>query len=256
MVIGAGALLLLSALLDTSLSALRQWIVVVIPESEQEVRVLIILQVLKFVMSFSLITFAIAILFKTLPDADVGWKDAWIGANVTSLMLSIGNLGIGWYLATWSFRSAYGTAGSLLAFLIWIYFSAQVFFFGAEFTQVYADKYGSGIVPHKDTLLIIHRRRTHHDLANPEGVLIALEEALAADESEMAVNPHALEGNHGAEDQQSLEDRGQAGVEGLRTRRTIRYGGMLAATTALVIGVYYGFRRISRRPGNRGKIKE
>lgn len=256
MVIGVGALLLLSAILDTSLSALRQWISAVIPESGQEVRVLLILQVLKFVMSFSLITFAITIVYKTLPDADVKWKDAWIGANVTSLMLSVGNLGIGWYLATWSFRLAYGTAASLLAFLIWIYFSAQVFFFGAEFTQVYANKYGSGIIPHKNTLLIIHRRRTHHDLADPEGVLSALEEALAADEAEVTIIPQASEDSREAEDQIRSQQYKHSGTADDQTRRTLRYGGMLAAATALAIGAYYGFRRISRRPGNRNKIKE
>jgi membrane protein len=246
MVIGTGTLLLLSVTLDTSLTALRQWLTATMPELVHGERVLSILQALKFVMSFSLITFAIIIVYKILPDADLAWKDAWIGASVTSLMLSIGNLGIGWYLATWSFRSAYGAAGSLLAFLMWVYFSAQVFFFGAEFTRAYADSYGSGIVPHKDTFLITRRYRTQYDLTQPEGVQMALDDALAADA--IGPLPGSLEDAAAQETAIHPASEREANALGQRARRTLRYGGALAAGTALIIGVYYAVRRATSRP--------
>jgi membrane protein len=245
MVIGTGTLLLLSVTLDTSLTALRQWLTATMPELVHGERVLSILQALKFVMSFSLITFAIIIVYKILPDADLAWKDAWIGASVTSLMLSIGNLGIGWYLATWSFRSAYGAAGSLLAFLMWVYFSAQVFFFGAEFTRAYADSYGSGIVPHKDTFLITRRYRTQYDLTQPEGVQMALDDALAADA--IGPLPGSLEDAAAQETAIHPASEREANALGQRARRTLRYGGALAAGTALIIGVYYAVRRATSR---------
>lgn len=246
LVIGVGILLLASVMFDTSLSALRQWVAATMPELVQGIRILYVLQALKFAISFSLITFAIVIIYRILPNADVAWKDAWIGASITSLMLSIGNLGIGRYLATWSFRSAYGAAGPLLVFLIWVYFSAQVFFFGAEFTQVYANEYGSGIIPHKDTLLIIHRHRTQHDLTNPEGVRLALEKALTADEMESTATLRPDIGNLAIVTQPQAEYQKKGGVPQNR-KRMLQYGGMLAATAALAIGVYYGVRRITHR---------
>ncbi len=252
MVIGTGALLLISVVLDASLSALRQWVTAVMPEMAQEVRVLSSLQALRFAVFFSLITFAIAIIFKVLPNADIAWRDIWVGAGVTSLMLSAGNQGISWYLATWSFRSAYGAAGSLLAFLIWVYFSAQVFFFGAEFTQGYADKYGSGIAPHKDALLIVQRHRTQHNLTHPAGIQLAVEEALAADASDASAQAQIIGAEQGGDTEPPAEQQGS--TISPRARRTLRYGGALAAVTALVIGVYYGIRRATSHAKKSSKI--
>ncbi len=84
-----------------------------------------------------------AVLFKYLPDVNVQWHDVFIGALFTSLLFTIGKFAIGMYLGKASFGSTYGAAGSLVIVLVWVYYSAQIFFFGAEFTQVYAEQYGS-----------------------------------------------------------------------------------------------------------------
>jgi membrane protein len=82
-----------------------------------------------------------------LPDVKIAWKDVWIGAVITTVLFLIGKVLIGLYLGNSSVASTYGAAASLVILLLWIYYSAQILFFGAEITQVYASRYGSGIVP-------------------------------------------------------------------------------------------------------------
>jgi membrane protein len=77
----------------------------------------------------------------------MAWKDVWLGAVLTSLFFMIGKLAIGLYLGHSALASSYGVAGSFVVLLVWVYYAAQIFFFGAEFTQVYANRYGSRIVP-------------------------------------------------------------------------------------------------------------
>jgi membrane protein len=84
-----------------------------------------------------------ALLFKVLPDLSIRWSDVAIGALFTALLFSVGRLGIAYYLGRSTGTSVYGAAGSLVALLLWIYYSSQLLFFGAEFTQVYARRYGS-----------------------------------------------------------------------------------------------------------------
>lgn len=105
------------------------------------------LSVLDFVLSFALITVLFAIIFKVLPRVRLAWRDVWLGAAVTSFLFNIGKLLIGWYLGTTGAGSAFGAAGSLIVLLLWIYYSAQIFLLGAEFTKVYANRYGSHVVP-------------------------------------------------------------------------------------------------------------
>jgi membrane protein len=233
MVFGACALLLVSLALDTSLSALRRVIAEMMPHLTEGLRLLYALQGLKFLLSFALLNFAIAVIYKVLPDAEVAWRDVGIGAAVTTLLLSGGNLVIGWYLANRGVGSAYGTAGSLLAFLVWVYYSALVFFFGAEFTRVYANKYGSRIIPGEDTLLIVHRQHTPDDLLREwpgPGELNAPQDAMAVAE----VQPE--------------EERAKAG----RGSKIRRYGGAAAAVAALAVGVFVGVRRIGNNAGANG----
>jgi membrane protein len=89
-------------------------------------------------------------MYKYVPDAKIAWKDVWIGAMITALLFTIGKSILGIYLGRGSLGSAYGAAGSLVVFLAWVYYSAQILFFGAEVTQVYARRYGSKIVPDKN----------------------------------------------------------------------------------------------------------
>src|SRR5690606_1694061 len=93
------------------------------------------------------ITLLFAVIYKVLPDVKIAWRDVWMGAAVTSLLFGIGKLLIGLYLGNSSIGSSYGAAGSFVILLLWIYYSAQILLFGAEFTQVYARTYGSKIEP-------------------------------------------------------------------------------------------------------------
>ena len=99
------------------------------------------------IISFLVITLLFAMIFKFLPEIKIVWKDVWLGAAVTSALFTLGKFLIGLYLGRSQVGTVFGGAGSLAILLVWIYYSAQILFFGAEFTQVYASKYGSKIVP-------------------------------------------------------------------------------------------------------------
>jgi membrane protein len=105
------------------------------------------LSVLDFVLSFALITILFAIIFKVLPRVTLVWSDVLLGAAVTSVLFNAGKLLIGWYLGTSGAGSAFGAAASLIVLLLWVYYSAQIFLLGAEFTKVYTNRYGSHLVP-------------------------------------------------------------------------------------------------------------
>jgi membrane protein len=104
-------------------------------------------QAINIVVSFGVITLLFAMMFKVLPDAKMAWKDVWLGATVTALLFTVGKFAIGLYLGHSSMASSYGVAGSFVVLLVWVYYSAQILFLGAEITQVYANRYGSRIVP-------------------------------------------------------------------------------------------------------------
>jgi membrane protein len=98
-------------------------------------------------VSFVIIYLMFMAVYKILPDVHLKWKSVWIGALVTTVLFTLGKYLIGLYLGTSTFGSTYGAAGSLVILLLWIYYSSQILFLGAEFTQVYANRYGEGIVP-------------------------------------------------------------------------------------------------------------
>lgn len=141
MVLGIGFMLLVSLVISAAISALGTWIGGLFPFQE------IILQIINLVISIAVITVFFALIFKVLPDADVAWRDVWIGAFFTAGLFSIGRTLIGLYLGSSAVASSFGAAGSLVVLLLWIYYSAQILFFGAEFTQVYANQFGSRILP-------------------------------------------------------------------------------------------------------------
>ena len=111
-------------------------------------------QVINFLISFSLITLLFALIYKYLPDVIIRWKDVWVGAIITTLLFIIGKYLIGLYLGRSSLGSAYGAAGSLIVFLAWVFYSAQILLFGAEITQVYTRRYGSKIRPDRHAEMI------------------------------------------------------------------------------------------------------
>jgi membrane protein len=106
-----------------------------------------VFQAANVVASFFVVAALFAMIYKFLPDVLISWRDVWIGAAVTALLFSAGKYLIGIYLGQTATASAFGAAGSLVVLLFWVYYSAQISFLGAEFTQVYARRYGPGIRP-------------------------------------------------------------------------------------------------------------
>lgn len=102
-----------------------------------------ILKLLDFVVSLGLIAALFALLFEFLPERRIAWRDVWAGAAVSALLFVVGQFLLGWYLGRAGISSGYGTFGGLVVFLVWVYYSAQIMLFGAEFTHVYARRFGS-----------------------------------------------------------------------------------------------------------------
>lgn len=103
----------------------------------------VVLATLSSIISFGVIACLFAVIYKTLPDAPLSWRDVWIGAAFTAVLFSLGKYAIGLYLGNSAVASSFGAAGSLIALLLWVYYSAQIFFLGAEFTRHYALWFGS-----------------------------------------------------------------------------------------------------------------
>ena len=140
MVFGAGFLLLLSLLLTAALKAIVTSVSASFPIAGA-------LQIITFMVSFLIITLLFVMVYRVLPDVDIHWRDVWIGAVITAILFLIGQAALSWYLGTQSTQSVYGAAGSLVVLLLYVYYSAQIVLFGAEFTYVYANRYGSKIAP-------------------------------------------------------------------------------------------------------------
>jgi membrane protein len=149
-------LLLASVLLATVISFFRNDVVRNVSGAQY------VLPYVEAWISFGVLVVVYAVLFKILPDADVHWRDVWIGAVFTAGLFALGKYGIAYYLSESGSQSAYGAAGVILVVLAWIYYSTLIFFLGAEFTQTYANFQGRAIVPKPYA-----RLRTRH--AGPHG---------------------------------------------------------------------------------------
>jgi membrane protein len=141
MVLGIGFLLLVSLILSAGIAAMGGVIEGLLPSME------VLAQAVNFALALAVMTLLFAMMFKFLPDAKIAWRDVWIGAAATALLFAVGKLLIGLYLGKSAVSSTYGAFGALVILLIWVYYSAQILFLGAEFTQVYATRFGSRIVP-------------------------------------------------------------------------------------------------------------
>jgi membrane protein len=124
-VLALGFLLTVSLVVSSVLAALTEYIGLFAP-------------FLDFAASLAVLTALFAMLFKWFPDASIAWRDVWLGALITALLFNVGKLLIGWYVGTQGVASTYGAAGSIVVLLIWVYYSAQIVLFGAEFTHAYA----------------------------------------------------------------------------------------------------------------------
>jgi membrane protein len=134
-VLSLGFLLLISLLLTAALSAAGKYIAPYLPEAS--------LQIAGFIVSFAVISLLFAMMFKWLPDTPIQWRDVWIGAVLTAALFEVGKFLIGLYIGKQGLESTYGAAASIVVVLIWVYYSAQLILMGAEFTNVYARRYGS-----------------------------------------------------------------------------------------------------------------
>ena len=143
MVLAIGFLLLVSLIFSAILSGISNLEINLLPGWVS------LLRLLNLAISVGMISLLFALIYKYLPDAKIRWQDVWVGAIITALLFTLGKFLIGLYLGRGSLGSAYGAAGSLIIFLAWVFYSAQILLFGAEFTQVYARKYGRTIRPDK-----------------------------------------------------------------------------------------------------------
>ena len=137
LVVAIGTLLLASLLVTAAISAAETFAGNSFPIPA------ILLESVNFLLSFVAITYLFALILKSIPDIPIQWRDVWFGAAVTSLFFTIGKGVMGWYFGHSALTSPYGAAASLVIFLFWIYYSAQILLFGAEVTHVYALTYGS-----------------------------------------------------------------------------------------------------------------
>jgi membrane protein len=146
MVLSVAFLLLVSLVVSAGLAALGKFLASSLPGGEA------LWQVVNFLISFGVVTLLFALILKVVPDAEVHWRDVWIGAFVTALLFTIGKTLFGLYLGKSDVASSYGAAGSIVALVLWVYYSSQILFFGAEFTQVYARRSGGAIEPSKNAI--------------------------------------------------------------------------------------------------------
>jgi membrane protein len=137
LIFATGVLLVASLLVTAAISAAETFASNLLPVST------VLLESVNFIFSFVVITLLFALILKSIPHIPIHWRDVWFAAAVTSLLFTIGKGVMGWYFGHTALTSPYGAAASLVIFLVWIYYSAQILLFGAELTHVYALNYGS-----------------------------------------------------------------------------------------------------------------
>ena len=160
LILVVGFLLLISLVLSAALSALSNWISGNISESLQ-----VAFKILDFVISLGVVTLLFASIYKFLPDAKVSWKDVWIGALMTSVLFVIAKFALGIYFGQSDPGSTYGAAGSIVLIMLWVSYAGLILIFGAEFTQVYANRYGKKVQP-SDHALSTHGENDNGAIVN------------------------------------------------------------------------------------------
>ena len=167
-------LLLVSLLLSAFLAAASQYFQDLVPMAGP------VWPLVDFGVSFGTTTLLFAMIYKILPDVNIGWRDVWLGAAVTAALFALGKIGIGFYLGRSSLTSAYGAAGSLLVLLAWVYYSSQILFFGAEFTWVYAKRYGRRFQPSRGARFLSDEMRIHQGIPHNKMVQEVFKDHTAA----------------------------------------------------------------------------
>jgi membrane protein len=141
MVAGICFLLLVSLAIEALLKGFSHYVQSVLPGG------MVIALAVYLVFDFAVVVLLFAMIFKFLPDVKIQWRDVWIGAAMTAILFGIGKWLLGFYLGSGAAGSAYGAASSLITLLLWVYYSSQILLFGAEFTQVYAQRAGRELEP-------------------------------------------------------------------------------------------------------------
>jgi len=157
MVFGVGFLLLVTLVISTVLAALTRFAGL---EGVGGVG-----EVVNFIVSVVVVTLLFAMMYKWLPDVQISWRDVWVGAAATALLFAVGKLLIGLYLGHAGVGSSYGAAGSLVVFVVWVYYSGQILYFGAEFTKAYANRLGSRIQPSENAEPMTAEARAQQGMA-------------------------------------------------------------------------------------------
>ncbi len=142
-VLGLAFLMLASLVLQAAISGLQEYLASLFPGAA------ILSRILNTLLSLTLVALVLAMLFRYVPDVEISWHDTLVGALVTAVLLTIGNYAIGLYLGHAAVGSAYGAAGSAVVFMVWVYYTSVVLFFGANTTKVIAVHHGSPIVPNR-----------------------------------------------------------------------------------------------------------
>lgn len=164
MVLTIGFILLVSLMLSTVLASFGSFVGGLVTEAE------ILLWILNFIISFGVFMLLFALIFKTIPDIKIAWRDVLVGAAITALLFKIGEYALGFYFERSDPTSAFGAAGSIILLLLWIYYSAQIIFLGAEFTEVYARRVGSGVQPKEDAVPLTREARAQQGIAREQEV--------------------------------------------------------------------------------------
>ncbi len=153
MICGVAFLLLVSLVINSALAAAGGVIASSLPAGISETA----LKVINIGAAVLIISILFAVMFKYLPDAEIQWSDVAVGAVLTAVLFVIGKFAIGAYLGSSNMESTYGAAGSFVLIMVWIYYSAMIFLFGAEFTQVWAKQRGTGIKPEEGAVRVVEK---------------------------------------------------------------------------------------------------
>ena len=155
MILGIAFLLLVSLAVTAAAAAMTDRLGNLLPGNASE----IVVQVVNFLVSFVVITLLFAAIFKWMPDAEIQWRDVWLGAATTSLFFEIGKLLIGLYLGNSNTSDTYGAAGALAIIMLWVCYASMILLFGAELTQAWAARSGRRIEPDEDAVRVIEQER-------------------------------------------------------------------------------------------------
>jgi membrane protein len=163
MVLGTGFLLLVSLVVSAGVAALSDFLRSILPGGD------IIGFIISIITSLLVVTLMFMLLFKFLPDVKIAWGDVWIGGLVTAILFLVGQFALGLYIGSGAVGTSFGAVSSLVIILVWIYYSTQILFLGAEFTQVYTNKYGSRVRPKENAELVTEDARAQQGMPAKDG---------------------------------------------------------------------------------------